>query len=164
MTLRKRRQPAVCTNSRTSFGGRCLSRHGLNARVPRQGLNLSPMKAGVRQTDHTALAASIAPEDVRCGSYVAVLNEIVELPPWLCCGPAVADDPVRVRYRAMDAGVPLKVLAVCLPFVCAKSADGQLTTLDIRQVELVRLEEHYARTVWKAQRSAGSRRRAASTG
>ena len=105
-------------------------------------------------TDCTALAATFAPEDLRCGEYVAVLNEVFEVPPWLWCdAPFSSEEPVRVKYCASDAGMPLKVKAICLPFVFAKAADGGRQTVDVRQVQLVRLDCGYARTVWKALRA-----------
>jgi hypothetical protein len=103
--------------------------------------------------DDTALAASVAPEDLRRGDYVAVLNEIFELPSWLWCDSMTPDEePVRIKYCATDAGMPLKIKAICLPFVFTKSADRQLQTFDVRQVQLVRLDRRYAKTVWKTLR------------
>ena len=108
------------------------------------------MSSNTSTADRTALASILAPEDLRCGDYVAVLDEIVEVPAWLWCdAPADGDSPHRVRWRASEGGVPLKVKAICLPFVLVKSAHKQARTLDVRQYQLVRLDRHYARTVWK---------------
>jgi hypothetical protein len=108
------------------------------------------MSSSTSTADRTALAAMIAPEDLRCGDYVAVLDEIVELPWWLWCDAAdEVDGPHRVRCRASEGGVPLKVKSICLPFVLVKSADKQSRTLDVRQYQLVRLDRQYARMAWK---------------
>jgi hypothetical protein len=111
------------------------------------------MSTNTPTADLTALAATLAPEDLRCGDDVAVLNEVCESPSWLWCELATAtEQPVRVKYCAEGAGMPMKVKAICLPFVFTKAADGQLLTLDVRQRQLVRLDRRYAQTVWKALR------------
>lgn len=110
--------------------------------------------------DRTALATILAPEDLRCGDYIAVLDEFVDVPAWLWCDSSL-DAPIsrRIRCRAGDAGVPLRVKAICLPFVFVKSALRRSMTLDVRHFQLVRLDPHYARTVWKhGQRHAADRR------
>jgi hypothetical protein len=118
------------------------------------------MSTNTSTTDRTALASILAPEDLRCGDYVAVLDEIVEVPSWLWCdSPVDTESPQRIRCRAEDGGVPLKVKAICLPFVFVKSAQRQKRTLDVRQYQLVRLDRHYARTVWKELRRQGGSHR-----
>jgi hypothetical protein len=109
------------------------------------------MKTDYSTTHSTSLAASVAPEDLKCGEYVAVLNEIVELPSfiWLDTVPSERDKMVRIRCIPDGSGVPLKVKAICLPFLFTKSPSGQFETIDVRRAQLVRLNEGYAKTVWK---------------
>ncbi|REJ95565.1 MAG: hypothetical protein DWQ34_05855 [Planctomycetota bacterium] len=109
------------------------------------------MKTNLQTTAETSVAKTIAPEDLRPGIFVAVLNEVVEYPSLLWCDDVIGerDETVRVRLRASDGGAPLKVKAVCLPFVCVKTACGHVRTIDVRQVELVRLKRRYAKFVWK---------------
>jgi hypothetical protein len=52
------------------------------------------------------------------------------------------------------SGQPLKVLSVCLPFVCVKDALGETRTLDLRKHRLARLDSRFARTVWKGQKKS----------
>ena len=47
-----------------------------------------------------------------------------------------------------DCGLPLKVKAICLPFVFVKKPCGKHRTLDFRQQRLVRSPD-YASVVWK---------------
>ncbi|MBX7166831.1 MAG: hypothetical protein K1X74_10910 [Pirellulales bacterium] len=103
-------------------------------------------------TECSFLAASIAPEDLRRGDFVAVLSEIVELPSflWNDTWPSGRDELVRLRCLPAEGRIPQKVKAVCLPFVFVKLPCGKFQTIDIRLTKLVRLEEEYARTVWKA--------------
>jgi hypothetical protein len=107
------------------------------------------------------LAATVSGEDLRVGLDVAVLNETFELPSfmWSCCD--VTLDPhelVRLQYQSRDGGTPLRVRAVCLPFVFVEQPDGRHRTIDLRRTQLVRLDRDYARLVRKKLRELGSRR------
>jgi len=105
----------------------------------------------------TTLAASVAGEDIVCGDFIAVMNEVVELPSYLWSGCAVslaADELVRLRILPCDAGEPRKVIAVCLPFVYAKETDGSVVTLDVRRHQLMRLDRACARAAWKGSKAS----------
>ncbi len=112
------------------------------------------MKTDVSTTGDTTLAASVAPEDLKCGDFVAVLNEVIEYPSffWFDLDATKRDELVRIRSIPSGSGMPLKVKAICLPFVFVKPPVGQCETIDIRRVQLVRLNERYGKTVWKDHR------------
>ncbi len=110
----------------------------------------------------TTLAASVAGEDIACDDFIAVMNEIVELPSYLWSGCDVSlppDELVRLRFLPCDAGEPRKVIAVCLPFVYAKEPDGSVVTLDVRRHRLMRLDRSCARAAWKQRKSSRKRRK-----
>jgi hypothetical protein len=110
----------------------------------------------------TTVAARIAGEDIACGQFVTVINEIIELPSylWSCSSLAIApDEPIRLRYMPGNAGQPCKVIGVCLPFVYVKKHSGSVTAIDTRQRQLVRLDYDCARAVWKRMRSSSSKKR-----
>ena len=114
------------------------------------------------------LSKSLAAEDVRCGDFVSILYEILEVPSylWTCDAHLLPpDEPVRLQWRTGDCGTPLKVKAICLPFVFVKKPCGEHRTLDVRQHHLVRLSNQYARTAWKtlSKQALQSRMRAAPT-
>ena len=99
------------------------------------------------------LAKALAPEDVRAGDFVSVLDEICELPSffWHESGSlAPRDELVRIRCTPTSEAVPLKVKGVCLPYVLVKLPCGSKRTLDVRKSRLARLDRHYARAAWKA--------------
>lgn len=103
----------------------------------------------------SAVAACVAGEDVRPGDYLTILNETFELPSYLWCssgGVLPADEPVRCRYIASDAGKPFKVTAVCLRFIYAKSPQSEVEIFDVRRQQLVRLDRVSAKTVWQEMR------------
>ena len=95
-------------------------------------------------------ARSVVPEDLRVGDGVAVAHTDLQVL-------ADQDPPVGENYRVIkahyiphDAGDPLKVKAVCLPFVLAVNVAKQHVTLDVRRQHLVRLAPDYTRQAFKA--------------
>ena len=110
------------------------------------------MKTLAATTRETSLAKCVAAEDLECGDIVAVLDEIVEFASFMWLSDPHILPPhelVRIRYRTSDNGRPLKVKAICLPFVCVKPPRGKYETLDVRQCRLVRLSPIYAKKAWK---------------
>lgn len=103
----------------------------------------------------SAVAASVAPEDLRQGDYVAVLSEVIELPSFLWTETLASkhDEVIRVCRLPTGARSPLKIKAICLPYVFVKSPAGDYQTIDIRLARLVRLDRAYAKTVWKRMRT-----------
>jgi hypothetical protein len=113
------------------------------------------------------LARALAPEDVRPGDYVAVLDEVVEFPSWYWCDEPVLtgrEEVVRVRYTPRDDALPMKVRAVCLPFVLVREPCGRERTLDVRRCRLARLHSDFAEASWKCHRKAAKKRRSERTG
>jgi hypothetical protein len=117
------------------------------------------MKFQLQDREGNLLAARVAPEDLRCGDFVAVLSEIVELPSflWTETLPSAQDELVRLRRLPTEGRVPLKVKAICLPFIFVKLPRGEFQTIDVRLASLVRLETSYARTVWKSLRKPSTK-------
>jgi hypothetical protein len=120
------------------------------------------MKVASETTFETTVAVRIAGEDIACGDFVTVLNEVVELPSflWDCSAVSLSpNEPVRIRYMTDDAGQPYKVIGVCLPFVYVKKHCGAVVAIDTRQRQLVRLDRDCARAVWKKMKSPSRKRR-----
>jgi hypothetical protein len=110
----------------------------------------------------TTLASTVAPEDLQLGDYVTLLNIICELPSYLWCADATTlsiEEPVRIRLIPASAGKPLKVQAICLPFVLVKKPSGKQRTLDLRQCRLARLDKTYVSATWKANKKGRSIRK-----
>jgi hypothetical protein len=107
-------------------------------------------------------AATVAGEDLACGDYVALLNETVDLPSflWDACGASLSPhELVRLKLIPDNAGHPLRVIAVCLPFIYARAPSGETATIDTRRTQLVRLDRKCAKVIWKKLRSARKRHR-----
>lgn len=101
-------------------------------------------------------AATVAGEDLAGGDYVSVLNETVEFPSflWDACGASLPPhELVRLRLVPANAGHPLRVVAICLPFVYAKMPSGEMATIDTRRTQLVRLDRKCAKAIWRELRS-----------
>jgi hypothetical protein len=101
-----------------------------------------------------ALAKALAPEEIRPGDYVAPLFMVVEWPSWYRddCVLGESREPLQNAMLPPCEPTPLKVVAVCLPLVLARSPTGEEGTLDIRRFRLARLERRFARRAWKAYR------------
>jgi hypothetical protein len=56
---------------------------------------------------------------------------------------------VRLKMIPANAGQPLRVIAICLPFVYARTPSGEMATIDTRRAQLVRLHRKCAKTIWK---------------
>ena len=120
------------------------------------------MKTASETQLETTVAATIAGEDVSCGDFVAVLNSICELPSYLWDGCDARLSPyelVRLQVIPSEAGLPLKVFAVCLPFIYAKTATGEARTIDLRRVHIVRLDRASAKLVRSELKQALQERR-----
>ena len=112
------------------------------------------MKIPVQDRRGSSIAATVAPEDLRRGDFIAVLSEIIELPSFLWTETLSSgqSELVRIRHLPTEDRAPLKIKAICLPFVFVKQPSGQFQTLDVRLASLVRLEKGYAKAVWKTLR------------
>ncbi|HWL09421.1 MAG TPA: hypothetical protein VNQ76_13520 [Planctomicrobium sp.] len=98
------------------------------------------------------MARILAPEEVRCGDFVSLLNEVIEIPSFFWCGDQVMsppEEPIRWCRRVPDAGVPYRVVSVCLPFVCLRGPGKSVKMIDMKQVQLARLSRSYGKRVWK---------------
>lgn len=113
------------------------------------------MKTERSNNSETCLARPLAAEDLRRGDFVSILHEVVEYPSFFWCSDPQLwppGEPVRMQLRPREGGTPLKVKAICLPFVFVKTPCGKHRTLDVRQQRLVRLSRDYALRVWNTMR------------
>ncbi|WP_437229698.1 hypothetical protein SH661x_001578 [Planctomicrobium sp. SH661] len=111
------------------------------------------MKSSVTTTCEITLARPLAPEEVRCGQYVTILDEIVEWPSFMWCNAEAAGRPqdlIRMKIKSSEGGIPLRVKSICLPFVSVQTHLQQIQVLDLRRVQLVRLSREFGKSVWKA--------------
>ncbi len=108
------------------------------------------------------LAKALAPEEIRPGDYVALLNVVCELPSFFWCDDAALmprEQPVRIQFTPGSGSAPMKVKSVCLPFVLLKHPDGRKFTLDVRRSKLARLGTDFAKIAWKALKSQRSKKK-----
>ena len=110
----------------------------------------------------SSVAKALAPEDVRVGDFVALLQVTCELPSFLWCADATIlppHEPVRIQYLPWQGFDLLKVESICLPFVLTKRPCGSCQTLDVRCCRLARLERRFGKAAWKAYRRCQGKRR-----
>jgi hypothetical protein len=103
------------------------------------------------------ITKTLAPEDIRVGAYVTVLQTISEfLPHMLCVDDGIRQrsvEPVRVRWLPCEPTPPMKVKAVCLPHVFVRCPNREHRTLDVREQIIGEVPRDYAQTVVDAIRA-----------
>ena len=98
----------------------------------------------------------VAGEDLRRGDYVATFIHTYEVPSYMWDHADFAlppDELVRLSCIPREAGLPLKIIGLSLPFVYAVAPNNALETLDVRRTQLVRLAPRCAKAVWKRMKS-----------
>ncbi len=93
---------------------------------------------------------SIGPEDIKAGDYVTIAHTTYELVPDECGSFQRELEPRRITIMSWEAGKPLKVVDVCLPFVLAKDPKGTHVTIDLRRHQLARLDDAFGKKAYKA--------------
>ncbi|MEM6755542.1 MAG: hypothetical protein AAF586_00105 [Planctomycetota bacterium] len=94
----------------------------------------------------------LAVEDLRRGDFVVVTHGTCQVLR-IDCAAAWGEDGLRVdrvRYVPFDAGRPMKVRAVCLPFVYAVSTDEDGEAIDLRLASIARLPREAGRAAFDA--------------
>lgn len=100
-------------------------------------------------------ARPVAPDDLRAGSYVALLATIHEyLPLWR--SDESWSGPMKIeRYEWLpdlddnECDV-CRIVGVCTPYVLVKRPCGAHKTLDVRQCRLALLPDHFGRKAFAA--------------
>lgn len=105
------------------------------------------------KTIKVTLSRVLAPEEIRCGQFVAVMHTMCE---YLPLGPLfdlTTNVPeslatVRVLWLPQGDNTPMRVRAVCLPFVLVEYPSGDWQSLDMRRLRLAKLKKSYANEAW----------------
>lgn len=98
------------------------------------------------QEQPIAVAKPLAPEDIAPGQFVAILHEVVNTPRWAFDEGVwtLRPSPGSHAQAPEEFDVPMRVLAVCLPFVLVSCAPGGLRQVDVRRARLALLSAEYA--------------------
>jgi hypothetical protein len=96
--------------------------------------------------DQINIAKTLAPEDIRPGTYVSILHVFEEFTPFIFGFEPPREPPETFRVMRMPRKVrPLRIVDVCLPFVLVEDTDGTPRTLDVRRYRLAALTDRYGR-------------------
>jgi hypothetical protein len=98
------------------------------------------------------LATGVAGEDVLEGDFVTITQRTIAVPAyfwdssdsWLR-----TEQLVRLRLIPHDAGLPVKVIAICLPFVYARRPNRTIQVIDLRREEISKLEADRGKRIWR---------------
>ena len=94
--------------------------------------------------EHT-LARSLAPEDIKVGTFVMILQQQQQIMMGKCSAtgePEVAIVPVTTRPCWTQ--LPAKVIAVCLPFVVVQRPETKTEIIDTRSDRLAQVPKSFA--------------------
>lgn len=106
-------------------------------------------KVEAQRHQHT-LARRLAPEDFAPGMYVTILHAVVERwPSAFCEAYEWKSPPVYHQLVPPFAGMPFRVVGVCLPFVLLQRADGVHWTGDLRRYRFARLSDRFGAEAFK---------------
>lgn len=107
-------------------------------------------------SDKISAAKPVAPDDLVVGDWVSILRVACEVPSfyWADSVGSFAREVVRLEFLPNESGIPLRVRAICLPFVAVQAANGEITSLDVRRCQIARLDRQFARFMWKSLRKA----------
>lgn len=105
-----------------------------------------------------------SPEDIRVGDFIAVLAKRYQfLPDHMETGLVGSSvEPIEMTLIPCDAGQPMKVVSLSLPFVMTEGPDGTRNALDTRQHALAIVDEDYAmaaKTPKRKKQSSGKKRK-----
>ena len=113
-------------------------------------------KPQTTETKDSQLSASrrVHPEELAVGDYVALKAVSYEYPSFLWCGadPVTLppDQPVRITFLPHRDNAPLKVTAICLPFILCSTHNSGEKLFDLRKTQFVKLDSDFARAARKA--------------
>lgn len=108
------------------------------------------------------VARQVRPDDICVGSFVAVLCETYEWPEFSCFGGAKeagSDGVQRVTLVPNETKPPVRIEAVCVPFVFVVDAGGKRQVFDMRRIRLARVSNRFGRSVFAAMSRKKSRKK-----
>lgn len=106
------------------------------------------MKTKTNTKLKTTATRSLAPEDVKQGDYIAVSHTIGQFVS-ACSEWNKTMEIARLRYVPCDAGDPLQVEAICLPFILVRDPDDDHQTIDLRLQDIVKLDKAFGKLAFK---------------
>lgn len=130
--------------------------------VGQLGLNLKPEHPVLKSMDTSqqlevnaspnSSAKRLHPEDISVGDSLAVAQISYQYPSFMWCGTELSwnssDHVVQLTFLPADFEL-LFVKSICIPFVFCKTTAGKHKVIDVRQVELARLDPSFALQVQK---------------
>lgn len=122
------------------------------------------MRTEVTTGSRRTVARPLATEDIRRGQFVCLLAEVDEFLPciYLHEEPGLRKvELLRVQSLPCGEAQPLKVVAVCLPFVLAAKPDGAARTFDVRRHRLARVTAEFAEAAFRLAKGKRKRKKRA---
>lgn len=96
-----------------------------------------------------------SPEDILVGDFVAITHTRYQLLPDnldVVQGGAEVE-PIYLTAMPSESGTPLKVVALCLPFLMTEDASGMRIVVDTRREVLIKVSTAYAKAAKRADKN-----------
>jgi hypothetical protein len=100
--------------------------------------------------ERTKFARPVVLDDLKSGDWITVHTGLVQRCP---CG---CDAAIGHEAYEQFKGLPLAVLGIQLPYVCAAISSGQRVVLDTRACRLMRVEGQYLKAFGVGKLAAGA--------
>lgn len=95
----------------------------------------------------------VGAEDLEVGEYITPVFEKHQFPSYLWDGDSTsASTPIEVTVRPKNAGIPYKIIEICVPFILGKCPKGKLQRFDLRGMDIGKVSRKYAKTYKKSRR------------
>ncbi len=98
-----------------------------------------------------SVSRQLRPDDIRVGDYVAVLNVSYEWAGFSCMDPT--GNPGQVQRATLipnKTSPPVRIEAVCVPFLFVVDVKGKRHMVDMRRVKLARVSRRFGNTVFSS--------------
>lgn len=109
------------------------------------------MRRKKAMSDKSTLARSIAPEDIKIGTYVMTLHRCYQIPMSKC---SVIGDPeiviIPVIMRPFFTELPSKVVQVCLPYIVVERENRKTDIIDTRVEMLAVVSKDFGKAARKS--------------
>ena len=121
-------------------------------------LCMKTLKSRIEKGAKLTVARTVFPEDLAVGDSVVLSQVAFQYPSFCWCGADMTvrppEEPIQIAFQpSWDKHEPMKVKAVCLPFVLCKTVEKKHCVLDLRQVKVAKVDSSFAAAVKTAKTS-----------
>ncbi len=115
-------------------------------------------KTNKKKDNGISVVRQVRADDVCVGDYVVVMHESYDFVSMACFSDADSTKVERVTVLPNETKPPVRIEAVCVPFLMVKAVGGKRTMVDMRRVQLGQVSSRFGRSVFAALRPKRSKK------